>query len=340
MEQIYIPKQDYKVLVRCLTYNQSKYIEDALNGFAMQKTNFPYVCLVLDDCSNDGEQEVIKTWMERECDMTKAEYINLELSNVILVPHKTNLTCTFAFYLLKVNLYYSYEKKMKHVYPWREHCEYETLCEGDDYWIVTDKMQKQVDALDNDLLTTMVYTDYKTIDGSGNAIIRPKYEEYKKLQKSGDNLPNLFKTNYPLTCTVMVRKEVFNSEIYVKSPIKYDYSLFIAAAFMGDFVYIDNETSCYRMNPESLMNCKRTVVNEWAAKVSEYYAYAYARGLSKRESVKNDFLIKYRISKRYVSHMPEHQPIFREICKYNKSFYFFVPIVWAVKIVEKLTFQR
>ena len=53
------PKQEYKVLVRCFTFNHSKYIEDTLNSFAMQQTNFPFVCLVIDDASTDGEQEVI-----------------------------------------------------------------------------------------------------------------------------------------------------------------------------------------------------------------------------------------------------------------------------------------
>lgn len=75
MQQIYTHKINYKVQARCLTYNQAKYIEDALNGFAMQQTNFPFVCLVIDDCSTDGEQEVIKSWMNRECDMDKAEYV-------------------------------------------------------------------------------------------------------------------------------------------------------------------------------------------------------------------------------------------------------------------------
>lgn len=53
------PKQEYKVLVRCFIFNHSKYIEYTLNGFAMQQTNFPFVCLVIDDASTDGEQEVI-----------------------------------------------------------------------------------------------------------------------------------------------------------------------------------------------------------------------------------------------------------------------------------------
>ncbi len=339
MKQIYIPKQDYKVLVRCITYNQSRFIVDALNGFAMQNTKFSFVCLVVDDCSIDGEQEVIKSWLERECDMTEAEYIDLELSSVILVPHKKNGNCSFAIYLLKHNLYGNAIKN-ELLRPWSSHSDYLAFCEGDDYWILDGKLQKQVDALDNNPHSTMVYTDYQTVDECGNIIVRPKYEKYKTLHITGDNLPNLYKTNYPLTCTVMVRKKILNSDVYARTPIKYDYSLFMAAAFMGNFEYINIKTSCYRMNSESLMNSKQGIVSEWSAKVYEYYAYTYAQGLSKKECIKSDFLIKYRISKRYVSHMPEHRPIFKKLCKYSKSFYLFVPIVWIVKVFEKITFQR
>lgn len=339
MEQTYTPKLDYKVLVRCFTYNQSKYIEDALNGFAMQKTNFPFACLVMDDCSTDGEQEVIKSWMERECDMEKAEYVDLELSKVILVPHKSNDNCTFAFYLLKQNLYGT-GKKMPLVTPWREHCQYEAMCEGDDYWIIDDKLQKQVDALDNNQQVTMVYTDYQTVDESGTPFIRPQYEKYKELHMSGDNLPNLFKTNYPLTCTAMVRREVVKSDIYKNAPVKLDYALFMSAAFMGNFVYIDKQTSCYRQNPKSLMNAQHSLVEKCSKELGRYFSITYARGLSKIEPLFKDLLIKYHISKKYVSHIPEHKPIFKEICKYNKSFYWFVPIVWIVKTFEKITFQR
>lgn len=148
MEQVYTPKNDYKVFVRCNTFNQSKYIEDALKGFAMQQTNFPFVCLVMDDCSTDGEQDVIKTWMEHVCDMDKAEYIEIELSHIILVPHKSNANCYFAFYLLKRNTWKERNLKVAMYTPWREHCQYEALCEGDDYWTDPHKIQIQANYLD------------------------------------------------------------------------------------------------------------------------------------------------------------------------------------------------
>ncbi len=137
---------EYKVLVKCVTYNHCKYIKQALDGFAGQKTNFPFVCLVMDDASTDGEQGVIMSWMEMECDMSKAEIYDDHVSSIFIVPHKDNVTCTFAFYLLKQNLYGT-SAKDNLFDPWRKKCEFEALCEGDDYWVSKDKLQLQVDFL-------------------------------------------------------------------------------------------------------------------------------------------------------------------------------------------------
>ena len=53
----------WKVCVRCYTFNHAPYIEDAMNGFTMQKTDFPFVCCIVDDASTDGTQEVIKKYI-------------------------------------------------------------------------------------------------------------------------------------------------------------------------------------------------------------------------------------------------------------------------------------
>ena len=48
-----------KVIICCPTYNQEKYIEQALQGLIMQKTNFPFVVHVHDDCSTDDTKNII-----------------------------------------------------------------------------------------------------------------------------------------------------------------------------------------------------------------------------------------------------------------------------------------
>lgn len=252
MEQVYTPKQNNKVLVRCFTYNQSKYIEDALNGFAMQKTDFPFVCLVMDDASTDGEQEVIKAWMERECDMARAEYVEIELSNIVLVPHKSNSTCTFAFYFLKENLYRTRDKKMSMIAPWREHCEYEALCEGDDYWIDSTKLQCQISFLDENLDYGMVFSrslylkndGYSRIYGSG-------YGSLREILLIGNTVPTAT-VCYRIEYAVMYAKcEPINKEKKEKQWKLGDYPLWVFIGSKSKIKFLTEVTSAYRCLSES-----------------------------------------------------------------------------------------
>ena len=146
-----ISGKQYKVLVRCNTFNQSQFIETALNGFAMQITDFPFVCIVMDDCSTDGEIDVLKKYIQEECKQESAECCEDENVFVELLPHKSNANCTFAFYFLKRNLYKQKEIKALYVKPWQDICTYEAFCEGDDYWIDPKKLQKQTTYLEKNL---------------------------------------------------------------------------------------------------------------------------------------------------------------------------------------------
>ena len=68
---------NFFVRVTCMTYNQSTYITDAMNGFCMQQTNFPFVCTIMDDASTDGEQNVIKQYFREnfEIDLCISSFI-------------------------------------------------------------------------------------------------------------------------------------------------------------------------------------------------------------------------------------------------------------------------
>lgn len=271
MEQIYIPKQDYKVLVRCFTYNQSKYIEDSLNGFAMQQTEFPFVCLVMDDCSTDGEQEVIKAWMERECDMVKAEYIDIELSNVIIVPHKSNTSCTFAFYFLKQNLYGSGKKKMNMVYPWRECCKYEALCEGDDYWIAGDKLHKQVNFMNNHPDCGICCTNFmRLLDNS--------FEKVRPSVSSEIDFIQLLNVNCIGTLTTMYRTKLYNQYMNEIQPYNYhwkmgDYPMWLYFAYHTKVHHIGETTAVYRIIGGSASN--PTSIDRYLEYIDSTYEIKY-----------------------------------------------------------------
>lgn len=54
----------YLVAIRCMTFLHANYITDALDGFAMQQTDFPSLVMLIDDASTDGTQDVINRYLE------------------------------------------------------------------------------------------------------------------------------------------------------------------------------------------------------------------------------------------------------------------------------------
>lgn len=141
----------YMVSVRCFTFNQSKYILDALNGFVMQQTNFPYVVMVVDDASTDGEQEVIRKFVSEQFDTndTSVAYEKeTDYAHITYAQHKTNKNCYIVVLYLKENHYSQRKSKMPYLSEWRDYVKYEAICEGDDYWIHPQKLQMQVDFLE------------------------------------------------------------------------------------------------------------------------------------------------------------------------------------------------
>lgn len=244
--EVPIPDKDYKVLVRCATYNHSKYIRDALNGFAIQETDFPFICIVVDDASKDGNQEVIKQYANDNCDMSKAEISEDDISKYIRVPHKTNENCVFLFCLLKVNLYGKPEKR--EIYkPYREVCEYEALCEGDDWWIDEKKLQKQFDILDNCDNIVMVRTDADVLVQATGELKKNVFKN-KIYPNSIDSFRDyVISPRWLATCSWMYRISVSDYCNIPADCFKGDLALMIYAAKIGEVKFIEDSTSVYRI---------------------------------------------------------------------------------------------
>ena len=168
----------FKVCVSCFTFNQSMYITDAMNGFTMQLTSFPFVCTIVDDASTDCEQEVIRRYVEDNFDFSEgsvAYHKETDYANITYAQHKANKNCYFAVLYLKENHYSQNKPKRVYLSEWRDICEYEALCEGDDYWTHSGKLQMQVSFLDYHLDYGLVHTDYNLTKGkrNHNTIIYP-----------------------------------------------------------------------------------------------------------------------------------------------------------------------
>lgn len=155
-------EKKYFVVVRCFTYNHAAYITDALNGFCMQQTTFPFICVIVDDASTDGEQDVIKAYLENHFDLSKeAGFRQWETEDAFwtIARHGKNENCLFVVSYLKKNLNRSdlKYKKLELIRPWEGDSKYIALCEGDDYWISSLKLQKQTDFLETHPDFTMCF---------------------------------------------------------------------------------------------------------------------------------------------------------------------------------------
>lgn len=245
----------YKVGVRCFTYNQAQYITDTLNGFVMQQTSFPFITMVVDDASTDGEQEVIASYVEENFD-TKNQDIayqeEADYAHITFAQHKTNKNCYIVVLYLKENHYQKGKnrKKLEYLAQWHDNVKYTALCEGDDYWIDPHKLQKQFDFLEANPDYSMVCTcaqQYIQAEEKLGSIIG--YSEAFDLQ-------HLLYGNPICTLTTMMRYDALNNYVKDIQPHTHnwrmgDLPIWLYFAATGKIGFIPDITSIYRVLTES-----------------------------------------------------------------------------------------
>ena len=271
---------DFKVWVRCATFNHAPFITATLDGFCRQQTDFPFLCVIVDDDSKDGEQEVIRQYLS---DHFTAENIeDTDDYHLTLARHQENTNCFFAVYLLKYN-HYSIKKPMKiHYQKMVSGVNYLAFCEGDDYWTDEHKLQKQADALDANPQAMMVYTNFRIIDGENNPVSRPHIDKFPGRSHSGDNLPTLFRYgNYVMALTTMYRSEVLQSDAFKKCSYSIDFATTLAAALMGDFIWLPEQTACYRSLGSGMVKSNLQKGIRWSQDIYRYYAGLVMNGQCK-----------------------------------------------------------
>lgn len=253
---------EFLVRIDCITYNHAPYIEDAMNGFCMQQTTFPFVATIIDDASTDGEPEVIRRYLDAHFDLSEkglSRQWETDDAYFIYAHHKENKNCYFAVVLLKYNFWQAKKSKEPLIKEWIN-TKYVAFCEGDDYWTDESKLQEQVKVLNGTPNIMFVYTGFETVDEKGNRISRPMYDKHQQKSFTGDNLEQLFEGNYILTLTVCIRRNILEKKLYRQSPFHYDYALFLCASMYGDSYYINSKTGCYRQHSQSLIATQKNKV--------------------------------------------------------------------------------
>ena len=262
----------YKVCVRCATFNHAPYIKATMGGFCMQQTGFPFICVIIDDASKDGEQQVIMQYLHDHFEIENTEETaDYQLTEARLLE---NPNCHFAVFLLKRNHYSQGKSPLAYADHWRDEAQYVAHCEGDDYWTDSQKLQRQADVLDSHPEAVMVYTGYQCVGAEGEPVSRPLVESFQQRSHSGDNLPTLLRHgNYVMTLTTLYRREVWHTSGFQNCPYPLDFGLTMAAALMGDFIWMPEVTGCYRSLQSGIV---KSGLHEGLKRVEEIYRY-YAR---------------------------------------------------------------
>lgn len=247
----YCKKHSLELMTLCYTYNHSLYIKKALESFASQTTSFPFVCVVIDDNSVDGNQEKIMTFLKNNCNFSLAENFEDETSYVIFIPHSTNQNCFYAICLLKENLYQQKEKKRLYVTPWRENCKYEAFCEGDDYWIDNSKLEFQVSFLNANKTYGMCYTKCKRYIQEKKtfeiAHWGGKNESFEDFIYRGNTVPTLTSV-YHTKLILQYYEEIDTSQCKWKMS---DYPWWLYISYNSKIKFLDCITGVYRVLRES-----------------------------------------------------------------------------------------
>lgn len=290
----------YPVCIRCYTFNQSKYILEALNSFVIQKTNFPFVIVVVDDASTEGEQDVIRRYIKENFNIKDSGVSyerDTELSQIIYAQHSQNFNCYIAAVLLKKNLYKEKEKKSAIVDEWRLQSKYEAICEGDDWWISDNKLQRQFDILESHPEIDMCACGaIRMREGKIDGYIQPSKKE--RILTTEETI--LGGGGFLATNSLMNRVRILNDDYHFWKKLGLDYFNQIHGSLKGGVYYIPECMAAYRVCSEgswtSNMNKNKEVQFFHISKVQETLLL-----LNEETAYKYDECIKTKLYKNYMS---------------------------------------
>lgn len=212
-----------KVSVLCITYNHAKFIRDCLDGFVMQKTNFPFEVLIHDDASTDGTADIIREYAEKYPDIIKPIF-------------QTENQWSKGIYVDKE-------------YNWpRINGEYVALCEGDDYWTDPYKLQKQVDFLESHPDYSVCFHSVRVTwdDGRAPDYIYPSKKFLKG--RTTFKLSDLLNDNFIQTNSVMYRWRLECKDLFPDGILPCDWYLHMLHAQVGKIGFIPDIMGVYRRN--------------------------------------------------------------------------------------------
>ena len=220
------------ISVLVLTYNHASYVRQALDSIVSQKVDVPFEILIGDDASVDGTAAIL------------AEYAVRHPSLIRLFAHPLNLGMHANHALLQD----------------QARGRYIAYCEGDDYWLAHDKLQRQLTYMERNPDVGLVHSNYLNlllIDKCWR--VRTAFRNGRQLSaRSGWIYEEMLQSNRIQTCTAFCRSSLV-ADYRREGPgvdgyMVGDWPLFLYLAHASQIGFMERPLAAYRKTPGSLMN--------------------------------------------------------------------------------------
>jgi len=211
-------KDNPLVAIYCLVYNHGSYIRDCLDGFVQQKTNFPFIAVVHDDCSTDNSAAIIREYEEKYPDIIKPIYEEENCWQNGLwdeADRKIKNTCSGVKYI--------------------------AVCEGDDYWTDPYKLQKQVDFLETNPEYVACFHNVRVFNGRCYRLFNDINENH---YPTTEDL--IIRHWFIATPALLYRNILDLYPDWKNMVVNEDYLLELLLAQKGKFYYMDDVMAVYR----------------------------------------------------------------------------------------------
>ncbi len=269
-----------KVDVLLTTYNQKKYIIDAVESILAQKADFSWQLVISDDGSSDGTREILEEYQEKF-----PKKINL-------LPREKNQ-----------GRFKNLEKLMK-----TAKADYLALCAGDDYWLDEKKLQKQIDFLEENPDYSICYTRYREErEKYGISVIKPTWKEM--FFESKTNIENFLKRWRIASSSMVFRSSSFENFPYEKYKFLEDTHLVYYSMLQGKGKILNFIGTVYRIHDTNVYASKdeitQMVINQKVFK-DLYLAFPEDEVLAKRYNYLTFRLAKYYFKNKKQTEMNQY----------------------------------
>lgn len=215
------------VTVICKTYNQEKYIAQALESFVQQKTSFPFEVIVHDDASTDATAEIIREYEQRYPHIIHPIY---QVEN----QHSKGVDSTLDYIIPKAL------------------GKYIAICEGDDFWTESTKLQKQFDYLEGHPDCPLVIHKTKRIFEDGSYLGPFSSHSFASPEACDLTASEVIRyVNDFHTSSLFFRKEYYNRNwtfLHKITPFDYAIKIMLATELSGAVHMISEVMSAYRVS--------------------------------------------------------------------------------------------